>query len=189
VSILYQNETRMKVSNREPTRVCARRLGNGEVRIISVLEQASVPAPAINHAKVAVRYWHRHVTKAPWFDSEREVAVVLSLNVKQRVLSYSLVSIGTVNQAFVHPRDVFRPAIAQNACAVLLMHNHPSGDPLPSVLDGECTRRVHEAARCLHMSFLDHVIVGADRHFFSFAGAKALESGHVARRRRQRQRF
>jgi DNA repair protein RadC len=114
---------------------------------------------------------------------------VLSLNVKNRVLSYSLVSIGSADQSLVHPRDVFRPAIAQNACAVVLMHNHPSGDPLPSESDSRATRAVHEAARCLQMRFLDHIIIGDQRTFFSFAGARALAQGHVAKHRRKRQRF
>ena len=147
------------------------------------------PRYSITSAEIAARYWKRHVTQAPWFDDEREIVVVLSCNVKNHILSFSLVAIGTVNSCTVHPRDVFRPAIAQNACAIVLMHNHPSGDPRPSVADGHWTKVIFESAGCLMIRFLDHIIVGADRTFFSFSGAGALESGHIAIRRHKRSQF
>jgi DNA repair protein RadC len=84
------------------------------------------------------------------------------------------VSIGSLNESIANPRDIFRPAIITNAYALILMHNHPSGDPSPSEADTRLTRRVSEAATLLQISVLDHVIVGNPgwvgnpKGFFSF---------------------
>jgi DNA repair protein RadC len=70
-----------------------------------------------------------------------------------------MVSKGTLDAALVHPRDVFREAIRRNAAAVVLVHNHPSGDPEPSRDDLELTRRLHRAGALVGIEVLDHVIV------------------------------
>jgi DNA repair protein RadC len=73
------------------------------------------------------------------------------------------VSLGSVNESIAHPRDVFRPAIIASAYAVIVAHNHPSGDPSPSQSDHSLTRRLAEAAELLQIKLLDHIIIGADR--------------------------
>jgi len=76
--------------------------------------------------------------------------------------------VGTRNGSLVHPREVFKPAILSNAAAVLLIHNHPAGDPEPSAEDKAITRRLKEAGEILGINVLDHLVVG-DGRYVSFA--------------------
>ncbi len=91
---------------------------------------------------------------------ERECFVVLLLDGKHRLQAEEAVSEGTLTSSLVHPREVFRPAIRGGAAAVVVAHNHPSGDPEPSAEDLEVTRRLAETGRLLGIPLLDHVIVG-----------------------------
>ncbi|MCA9002255.1 MAG: DNA repair protein RadC [Planctomycetes bacterium] len=94
---------------------------------------------------------------------QREVFVVLLLDVQNRLQGEALVSVGTLTSSLVHPREVFRQAIAQGAAAVIVAHNHPSGDPDPSQADREVTRRLIRAGQLLGIPLLDHVVVGEGR--------------------------
>lgn len=99
--------------------------------------------------------------------ADREIFLALSLNTRNRVLGINTVSIGSLNASLVHPREVFKPAILQNATSIILAHNHPSGDEKPSEEDLEITRRLAEAGKLLGIEIIDHVIVG--NKFYSFA--------------------
>lgn len=90
---------------------------------------------------------------------------VLLLDTKHRVVAGSCVSQGTLNTAPAHPREVFRDAVRRAAAAVVLVHNHPSGDPSPSVDDQRTTRRLVEAGRILGIDVLDHVILGDPTYY------------------------
>ena len=98
---------------------------------------------------------------------DREHFRVLLLNAKNRVLSIETASVGTLNSSAVHPRELFKPAIRNSSAAVILVHNHPSGDPTPSRQDITVTERLKEAGEILGIEVLDHVIVG-DGVFISF---------------------
>jgi len=100
----------------------------------------------------------------------KEVFCVLLLDAKHRKLREVQVSEGSLTASIVHPREVFVAAVRESAAAVILAHNHPSGDPTPSPEDVELTRRLRQAGETLGIRVLDHVIVGADAHF-SFADA------------------
>jgi len=89
---------------------------------------------------------------------------VLMLNVRQRIRGHHLVSIGSLNETMAHPREVFRAAVIGAAYSVVLMHNHPSGDPSPSDADLRTTKRLAESGRILGIEVVDHVIVGSNRH-------------------------
>jgi len=106
-------------------------------------------------------------------DADREYCVVFMLDGKNRIGSCNVVSIGSLNQAIVHPREVFKAAILSNAAAVIVAHNHPSGDPNPSREDREITRRLKEAGELLGIRLLDHVIVG-DNSYLSFTESGLL---------------
>ena len=98
---------------------------------------------------------------------------VICLNTKHMVLAVEEVTRGTLNESLFHPREAFRPAIARQAHAVILVHNHPSGDSRPSDADLHITRRMKQAGELLQIELLDHVILGAPRagdekNFFSF---------------------
>ena len=94
-------------------------------------------------------------------DSQQEVFVVLLVDVKNKVIATEMISKGTLDASLVHPRDVFRRAIQQSSAAVILVHNHPSGDPEPSPEDIALTRRIADAGELLGIPVLDHVIIGA----------------------------
>lgn len=95
-------------------------------------------------------------------DADREHFYVLLLSTKNHVLGLELVSVGSLSASIVHPREVFKPAIAASAAAIVVAHNHPSGDPSPSAEDEEFTRRLARAGELLGIRVLDHLIVGAE---------------------------
>ncbi len=88
--------------------------------------------------------------------------IILLLDSRHRILRTAEVSVGSLDMSIVHPRETFREAIAASAAAVILAHNHPSGDPTPSREDLELTRRLVHAGRLLGIPVLDHLIVGRD---------------------------
>jgi DNA repair protein RadC len=98
---------------------------------------------------------------------------VLALDSQSRVQRDVLVSRGLLNSALVHPREVFRAAIAEAAAGIIVVHNHPSGDPTPSAEDRAVTRQLVEAGRLLDLPVYDHIILAGDR-FLSFVGAGLL---------------
>jgi DNA repair protein RadC len=92
----------------------------------------------------------------------------LLLNNKNRVRAHKVISSGSLTASLVHPREVFKSVILYGAAAVILCHNHPSGDPEPSPEDIEITRRLVQCGEIFGIRMLDHVILGADS-IFSFA--------------------
>ena len=113
------------------------------------------------HAAV---YWRAHLITTPHYDSERECFAVLLLNTRKRIRGHHFVSVGTLDTLLVHPREVFRVAIVAASAAIVLMHNHPSGDATPSEADIKVTRDMIRAGQLLKIEVLDHVIIGHDRH-------------------------
>jgi len=111
-----------------------------------VSEKISSPAQA-------AAYFRRRI-----HDDAREHFVAIYLDGRHRAIADAVVSIGTATASLVHPREVFQPAIAVGACALLIGHNHPSGDPTPSAEDLEVTRRLAEAGRLLGVTVLDHIV-------------------------------
>jgi DNA repair protein RadC len=92
---------------------------------------------------------------------------VMLLDQKRRLMRTTVVSTGTLDATVAHPRDVFRTAVAASAAAVVVFHNHPSGDPTPSTLDRLLTRRLDQAGEMLGIELADHIILG-DGIYFSF---------------------
>lgn len=108
----------------------------------------------------AADYWRLHVATHPYFNPECECFVVILLNTRRRVKGHQLVSIGTLDTILVDARAVFRTAVVSNAAAVVIMHNHPSGDPTPSEADIKVTRDLIRAGQLMKIDVLDHVIMG-----------------------------
>lgn len=98
---------------------------------------------------------------------------LLALDTQHRVVRELLITRGLLDSSLVHPREVFRAAIAEAAAGIVVLHNHPSGNPAPSPDDRAVTRQLVEAGRLLDIPVYDHVIVGGDR-YFSFAEAGLL---------------
>jgi DNA repair protein RadC len=95
-------------------------------------------------------------------EEAQEVFGVLILNTKNKIVAVHEISRGTINSSMAHPREVFKPAVLHNAAAIICFHNHPSGDPKPSVEDIEVTKRLVEAGKILGIEVLDHIIVSDD---------------------------
>jgi DNA repair protein RadC len=114
--------------------------------------------------QLAADYWRMHITTAPQFNSECECFVALLLNTRRRVKGHHFISIGTLDTILVHAREVFRVAIVSASSAIVIMHNHPSGDATPSEADIKATRDLIRAGQLLKVEVLDHVIMGRDRY-------------------------
>lgn len=104
---------------------------------------------------------------------QREQFLVILLNARHEVTAIETVSVGSLNASIVHPREVFKPAILASAASVVLVHNHPSGDPEPSEEDLSITKRLVEAGELLGIGVLDHVIV-AGKGVVSFRSRQLL---------------
>lgn len=104
-----------------------------------------------------------------------EQVLVVSLDTRLRHTGTTVVSIGTVNEAAAHPREILRPVITRNAYAFILIHNHPSGDPTPSRADYRITENLVKAAELMQIRLIDHVIIGrpspGNQPYFSFREA------------------
>lgn len=105
---------------------------------------------------------------------------VISLNTKCRPLARTKITSGTLTASLVHPREVFRVALLTSAAKIVLVHNHPSGDPEPSREDGRVTRVMSEAAKVMQVDLVDHVVIGTKEDdptgqgYFSFCEAGRL---------------
>ncbi len=102
-------------------------------------------------------------------DDAREHFVALYLDSRHQAIAYSVVSVGTANQSLVHPREVFQSAVLSGAVALLVLHNHPSGNPTPSREDHDVTQRLRDAGQILGIRLLDHVIWTREGRYHSFA--------------------
>lgn len=97
--------------------------------------------------------------------SKKEHFVSITLNGGHDIIEIHVVSVGTVNKSLVHPREVFGPAIKENAAAIILCHNHPSGNSDPSKEDIETTKKMLAAAEILGITVLDHIIISCEKYF------------------------
>lgn len=93
-------------------------------------------------------------------DEDREVFLVLCLNTKNRVVAIHRCHVGSINASIVHPREVFKSAILNNAASIIVSHQHPSGDPTESREDINVTRKLIESGKMLGIEVLDHIIIG-----------------------------
>ncbi len=107
--------------------------------------------------------------------TDREHFVVFFLDQKNRLTGVHTVSMGSLTASVVHPREVFKGAMLAQAAAIVAGHNHPSGDVQPSREDRALTTRLYQAGKLLGILLLDHVIIGSDGRYFSFADEGLLE--------------
>lgn len=95
-----------------------------------------------------------------------EIFVIYTLNIKNDITGIFEISRGSLNGSIVHPREVFKRAILQNAASIILLHNHPSGSSMPSGEDAEITKRLKECGELLGIKVVDHIIIGEDWYSF-----------------------
>jgi DNA repair protein RadC len=111
----------------------------------------------------AAEYWRLHIATNPYFSPEYECLAVLLLNTRRRVKGHELLTMGTMTSLLVDVKQVFRTAVIAAASSIVLVHNHPSGEPDPSDADLKATRDLIRAGQILKIEVLDHVIVGNPR--------------------------
>jgi DNA repair protein RadC len=145
----------------------------GEFKIVR-MRDCPVDSPKIDTPPEVVDFWRKHVVSAPWFKDDKECLCVFLLNTRRRLIGFELVSQGTLDTILMHPREVLRPAAIHNAAAIIIAHNHPSGDPSPSEGDIAATRQLIHAAEHLKIGFLDSIIIGDVRRKKSFTSLRGL---------------
>ncbi|CUT02132.1 DNA repair protein RadC [Candidatus Kryptobacter tengchongensis] len=107
-------------------------------------------------------------------DLNKEILIVVLLNTANKVIRDVVVSEGNLNSSVIHPREVFKPAIDELSASIILVHNHPSGNPEPSRMDIEVTKQIYQAGEILGIKLLDHVIIAGDK-FTSMAQLGVLK--------------
>ncbi len=130
-------------------------------RILAAFEigrRALSPGPALERADSPAMVWKYLLPE--FIGLSREEFRVLVLNNKNHVLKKCVVSVGTISEALVHPREVFREAIREAGASIIIAHNHPSGVLTPSPEDVQTTRRIKEAGEIIGITLLDHIIMG-----------------------------
>lgn len=152
--------------------------GIGEVKAVQILclsELAKRLAKANAKEKLIL---NKPCTIAAYYMEEmrhqkQETIKLLMLNTKSKLLGENEISKGTVNASIISPREIFIEALEKNAVAIVLVHNHPSGDPTPSENDFRFTKRIQEAGKLIGIELLDHIIIG-NNCYTSFAEEKLL---------------
>ena len=127
-------------------------------------ESGLTKGDAFTSPEQIAQYLHLYIGNA-----NRESFAVLLLDQKHRLIELDILFTGTLNQASVHPREVVKATLEKNACAVVLAHNHPSGDPTPSKADIGLTERIQKALALIDVRVLDHIIIGDSGRFESLA--------------------
>lgn len=126
------------------------------------------PGPPEHRVQVGTPDAVIHIVRPLLLGRDRERGALVTLDTRHRLISTTIVSIGTAAHTFLGPREVFRDALLAGASAVVIAHNHPSGDPTPSDEDRQITRRLVQAGVTLGVNVLDHLIVG-DPEWLSLA--------------------
>ena len=108
-----------------------------------------------------------NILSAEYAEAAVEVVKMLALDTKNKIIGIFDISTGSLNASIIHPRDVFQRAVLLNCASILLIHNHPSGDPTPSPEDVSLTKKLVDAGKIMDIAILDHVVIG-DGRFVSF---------------------
>jgi DNA repair protein RadC len=124
----------------------------------TVVRECGAPSPRTLSTPAAVAELARDLLRE--HDDDKEHFWVILLNAQNRYLLHTEVSVGTQSASLVHPREVLGPALREGATSVVLIHNHPSGDPTPSREDLRLTRQLRDAAALLDLNLHDHIIIG-----------------------------
>jgi DNA repair protein RadC len=124
----------------------------------------------VDYGKTRISGWHEAQKLFRHFigNKPQEHFGVIFTDTKNGVLHYAEITKGIANAALVHPREVFRPAIALNAVGIFIGHNHPSGDPLPSNEDNAVTQRLKTAGEYIGIQVMDHIIIGSEGNYYSY---------------------
>ena len=176
MDLLGQYRTLRGLSSRLPREFTRRGLGPAKAATLAaafelgrrVMTEVAGPRPRFrSSADVAAHFMPR------LRDARREVFKIALLDSGRRLIREKTVTVGTLNLALVHPREVFREAIVENAAGIVLLHNHPGGDPSPSEEDAKLTQALARAGEATGIPVLDHIVIG-DNRYYSFADSHRL---------------
>ena len=144
------------VAKQAPTRT---KKPPSEFKIVR-LRECPVDHAFVDNPDHVEKFWRQHVVSAPWFNADKECLVVFLLNTRYHLLGFEMLSQGTKDTLLVNVAEVFRLAAMRNASAIIIAHNHPSGDTSPSEADIKVTRACIRAGEVLKIELIDHVVLG-----------------------------
>lgn len=174
VLIEFQNLNRL---NEATVSELSRIKGIGEAKAIEILAAIElgrrINLPVSSKVVLANPYQSYNYLKEIIQNESQEHLVCVYLNTQSEVITTRTISIGTVNQTIINPKDVLKWALKHSATGIIIAHNHPSGNPTPSNEDHQVTRKIVEAAKLMDIIVVDHIIVGKNR-YFSFLENKKL---------------
>jgi DNA repair protein RadC len=133
------------------------------------LKEKSLEKPFCNSSQEIYEYFYHSMR-----DLKKEMIKVVYLNTQNQIIEFLDLAQGTVDSSYVYPREVIEGALKCRAVSLILVHNHPSGNPTPSESDKELTRNLVYAALIMQLKILDHIIIG-DNKFYSFGSEGAIE--------------
>lgn len=130
-----------------------------KVMVVRDVGAASIHGrPSLSSSQAAQSFWKDYFKANPNYDQER--VLIVTLDTKHRVMAVYVITVGTLDASLVHPREVFKPAIIDGSSAIVMCHNHPSGDPKPSREDINITQKMEECGKQLGITLLDHIVYG-----------------------------
>lgn len=156
-----QGELKSISSAVSPTAFCQIMAGIELGRRVAALSDDTI-THRITSSQEAIQFCQNHFARLA-SDAKQEEFHIVSLDTKNHVIDTHQITVGTLNASLVHPREVFRPAIKDAASSIILVHNHPSGDPTPSAEDHSVTRRLEQCGETLGIDVLDHIVLGTQR--------------------------
>lgn len=133
---------------------------NGSEFKVMRLNDAGRDCNACDTPEAIVNYLTPQLKDSLRYNTDTENLIVVCLNTRRKPIGFEVISNGTLDTLLVHPREIFKAAILMNASAIVVAHNHPSGDPTPSEADIKITRDLIRAGQLMRIDVLDHVILG-----------------------------
>ncbi len=153
----------LEVCSRMSTDTIQRLMAGVEIGLrIAELKTDYGPETRITSPASAIGFCKEHFSRLAR-DSRQEEFWIVTLNTKNEPIDRHQITVGTLRNSLVHPREVFRPAIRDAANCILVLHNHPSGDPTPSDQDMSVTERLEQAAEVVGIPLIDHIIVAGEK--------------------------
>ena len=133
---------------------------NGSEFKVTRLQDAPAERTVLDNPEELVKYLERQLVASVIYRPDVENMMVIYLNVRRRAIGFEIIGTGSLDCLHVSPREIFRGAIVMNAAAIVLAHNHPSGEPTPSEADQKVTRDLIRAGQLLKIEVIDHIILG-----------------------------
>lgn len=154
------------------------KLGGAEFKVMRLQDAPTLEQVTTDTGQAIVDYLLPQLPGSIRYSPETENLIVVLLNTRRRPIGWEVISNGTLDTLLFHPRELFRPAVLLNASALVMVHNHPSGDPTPSESDIKVTRQAIAAGNVMKIDVLDHIILGQPSPDRSKAWVSLRELGY-----------